>query len=129
MGARGQTVPPLIEHGGLVEEARGPKGFTSRFIGVCNSIQQEAARHMKEREHHAVRLPSMVDLDEFSAGHRTDVRAEFAWSDNHFVAAWVGRLDIFRLIGAIRFCSSWEGQMRSCPIMNDNCTNSRANSV
>ena len=91
--ARGPKVPPLIEHGGLVEEARGPKLFTSRFIGVCNSIQQEAARHMEGREHHALMLPSMVDLDEFSPSHRRDVRAEFCWNENQFVTGWVGRLD------------------------------------
>ncbi len=91
--ARGQVVPPLIEHGGLVEEARGDKRFTSRYIGVCHSIQQEAARHMKQREHHALMLPSMVDVDEFSPSQREAVRREFSWNENEFVVGWVGRLD------------------------------------
>ena len=93
MEARGERLPPLVEHGGLVEEARGPKRFTSRYLGVCESIRQEAARLMPGREHHALMLPSMVDLDEFSSAHRTSVRWEFGWDDTHFVAGWVGRLD------------------------------------
>ncbi len=93
MAALGRRVPPLIEHGGLVEEARGPKGFTSRYIGVCDAIRAEAARHMAGREHDALMLPSMVDLEEFSPLDRGGVRAEFGWEENHFVAGWVGRLD------------------------------------
>ena len=91
--ALGEAVPPLIEHGGLVEEARGPKQFTTRYIGVCNSIRDEAARHMMGREHHALMLPSMVDLAEFSPEHRAGARAEFGWAEGQFVAGWVGRLD------------------------------------
>ncbi len=95
--ARGQKVPPFIEHGGLVEEARGPKQFTSRYIGVCHSIRREAASLMGGREHHALMLPSMVDLEEFSPSHRAEVRQEwkrdFGWSEAAFVAGWVGRLD------------------------------------
>lgn len=93
MEARGERLPPLVEHGGLVEEARGPKRFTHRYLGVCESIQQEAARHMPGREHHALMLPSMVDMEEFSPSHRARVRQEFGWDDTHFVAGWVGRLD------------------------------------
>jgi len=95
--ARGETVPPLIEHGGLVEEALGSKRFTSRYIGVCDSIRDAAATLMAGREHHALSLPSMVDLREFSASHRAPMRAvwreKFGWNEGAFVAGWVGRLD------------------------------------
>ncbi|MDQ6693746.1 MAG: glycosyl transferase family 1, partial [Chloroflexota bacterium] len=57
--------PPLIEHGGLVYEATvGPKYFTSRYVGVCASIRDAAASVMPERGHHALEIPSMVDLTE-----------------------------------------------------------------
>ncbi len=95
--ARGETVPPLIEHGGLVEEALGPKRFTSRYIGVCDSIRDLAASLMPGREHHALSLPSMVDVREFCPSHRGQVRRqwhqEFGWDEGAFVAGWVGRLD------------------------------------
>lgn len=97
MASRGEMVPPLVEHGGLVEEARGPKRFTSRYIGVCGSIRDAAALLMPGREHLALVLPSMVDLREFSPSHRAPVRREwkqnFGWNENAFVAGWVGRLD------------------------------------
>lgn len=86
--------PPLIEHGGLVSEAlAGPKHLTSRYVGVCRSIRDAAAARMPGREHHAVLIPSMVDLSEFSAGHRAITRA--AWGVGHDVPVigWVGRLD------------------------------------
>ena len=63
--------PPLIEHGGLVSEAlAGPKHFTSRYVGVCRSIREAAATRMHGREHHAIEIPSMVDLSEFMAADR-----------------------------------------------------------
>ncbi len=97
MEARGEAVPPLIEHGGLVEEARGSKRFTSRYIGVCDSIRNTAALLMPGGEHQALALPSMVDLREFSPSHRTEVRSawrqQFGWDEDAFVAGWVGRLD------------------------------------
>lgn len=93
IAARGQQVPPWVEHGGLVEEAHGEKRFTSRYIGVCDSIRAEAANLMQGREHHALMLPSMVDVDEFSESYRDEVRREFGWSDEQFVVGWVGRLD------------------------------------
>lgn len=86
--------PPLIEHGGLVEEAlRGPKHFTTRYVGVCASICEAAANRMTGRTHHVLEIPSMVDLREFSSTYRTVVRQEWAVSDDTPVIGWVGRLD------------------------------------
>ena len=45
--------PPLIEHGGLVSEAlAGPKHFTNRYVGVCETIREAASSKMPGREHH-----------------------------------------------------------------------------
>src|SRR6195952_1964802 len=58
--------PPLIEHGGLVSEAlAGPKHFTTRYVGVCRPIRDAAAARMADRPHHAIEIPSMVDLAVF----------------------------------------------------------------
>jgi glycosyltransferase involved in cell wall biosynthesis len=85
--------PPLIEHGGLVAEAlAGPKHRTARYVGVCRSIRDAAAARMPERPHHAVVIPSMVDLAEFSPGDRAAARAELGVGDAPLVG-WVGRLD------------------------------------
>jgi len=86
--------PPLIEHGGLVSEAlAGPKHFTNRYVGVCQSIRDAAAGKMAGREHHAVEIPSMVDLNEHRSGDRADTRAALGFADGVPVIGWVGRLD------------------------------------
>lgn len=86
--------PPLIEHGGLVQEAlRGPKHLTARYIGVCRSIRDAAASRMPGREHHAVSIPSMVDLTEFNPAARASVRSELGFRQDTLVFGLVGRLD------------------------------------
>ena len=85
--------PPLIEHGGLVSEARGPKHLTTRYVGVCRTIRDAAAAGMEGRAEHAVEIPSMVDLGEFDPGHREDVRGEWGIVDDRPVIGWIGRLD------------------------------------
>lgn len=91
---RAHLRPPLIEHGGLVSEAlAGPKHFTNRYVGVCRSIRDAAAGKMAGREHHALEIPSMVDLEEFRAGDRATVRAELGVADGVPLIGWIGRLD------------------------------------
>jgi polysaccharide biosynthesis protein PelF len=86
--------PLLIEHGGLVEEAtRGPKHLTARYVGVCASIRDAAAARMPERLHHALEIPSMVDLDEFDLQDRAGVRDEWNLADDVPAIGWAGRLD------------------------------------
>lgn len=86
--------PPLIEHGGLVSEAlAGPKHFTTRYVGVCRSIQAAAASIMPDRPHHALLLPSMVDLTEFDPTQRQPVRKVWGVKEHEPVIGWVGRLD------------------------------------
>ena len=88
------TRPPLIEHGGLVSEAiSGPKHLTSRYVAVCQSIRDAAAARLRERPHHAITIPSMVDLSEFDHRNRASVRAEWGIGDDAVVIGWVGRLD------------------------------------
>lgn len=92
--ARLAAPPPLIEHGGLVEEALGgPKERTARYVGVCGAIRDAAARRMPERPHHALVIPSMVDLAEFDPAERGSVRAEWQVGPAVPVIGWVGRLD------------------------------------
>jgi glycosyltransferase involved in cell wall biosynthesis len=91
--SRGVKVPPLIEHAGLVSEAERVSDLTVRFVGVCDSIRATAASRMPGREHHALEIPSMVDLDEFDPGDRQDVRDELAFAADDVVFCWVGRLD------------------------------------
>jgi polysaccharide biosynthesis protein PelF len=91
--SRGIRVPPLIEHGGLVQEAERVSDLTARYVGVCDSIRAAAAIHMPGREHHALEIPSMVDLDEFHAADRDGVRDELRLADDDVAFAWVGRLD------------------------------------
>ena len=43
--------------------------------------------------HHALAIPSMVDLSEFDAAQRRGVRREWGVQDDVPVAGWVGRLD------------------------------------
>ncbi|MDO9418497.1 glycosyltransferase [Pararhizobium sp.] len=86
--------PPLIEHGGLVSEAlAGPKHFTSRYVGVCRSIRDAAASVMPGRDHHAIEIPSMVDLSEFDPTRRSAMRAALGVADGSVLVGWVGRLD------------------------------------
>ncbi len=86
--------PPLIEHGGLVEEAlAGPKDLTARYVGVCAAIRDAAARRMPGRPHHALAVPSMVDMAEFDPADRDGVRAEWGIGPGAPVVGWVGRLD------------------------------------
>ena len=97
IAARGETPPPLIEHGGLVVEAgQTPKHRTTRYVGVCDTIRQAAADHMPERPHHAREIPSMVDLAEFDGdreGDRRSARAELGIAGDQPLVGWVGRLD------------------------------------
>jgi polysaccharide biosynthesis protein PelF len=86
--------PPLIEHGGLVSEAlAGPKHFTNRYVGVCQSIRDAAASKMPGRESHALEIPSMVDLSAYHPGDRSCIRAELQLADTVPLIGWVGRLD------------------------------------
>ncbi len=86
--------PPLIEHGGLVSEAlAGPKHFTTRYIGVCDTIRAAAASRMPDRPHHALSIPSMVDLTEFHPERRSHMRAALGIAPHHVLIGWVGRLD------------------------------------
>ncbi|CAN5878355.1 hypothetical protein BH24DEI2_BH24DEI2_22730 [soil metagenome] len=86
--------PPLIEHGGLVEEAqRGPKHLTARYVGVCGSIRDAAAATMPGREHQALMIPSMVDLSEFHPRCRAPVRRAWGVGEDAPVFGLVGRLD------------------------------------
>ena len=91
--------PPLIEHGGLVSEAlAGPKHFTARYVGVCDSIRDAAASRMPDRPHHARAIPSMVDLSEHRPEMRRTIRALQRQLDRetektcaltmHFPTAW-----------------------------------------
>lgn len=71
--------PPLIERGSRVSEAEsGPKHFTHRYVGACGLIRDAAARRMPGRPHHALAIPTMVDLTEFDPDHRTAMRASTA---------------------------------------------------
>lgn len=86
--------PPLIEHGGLVTEATaGPKHLTARYVGVCRAIRDAAASVMLGREQHALEIPSMVDVHEFSGSHRKPARAALGLGENVPAIGWVGRLD------------------------------------
>jgi glycosyltransferase involved in cell wall biosynthesis len=86
--------PPLIEHGGLVSEAEaGPKHLTARYVGVCRTIRDAAAARMPGREHHAVQIPSMVDLAPFDAANRTAARLALGIDDATVLVGWAGRLD------------------------------------
>ncbi|WP_312367002.1 glycosyltransferase [Ensifer sp.] len=86
--------PPLIEHGGLVLEALGgPKHFTSRYVGVCRTIRDAAASRMPGREHHALEIPSMVDLREFNPLRRLPIRRELGIKEDEILVGWIGRLD------------------------------------
>ena len=86
--------PPLIEHGGLVREAlSGPKHFTARYVGVCDSIREAAASRMPDRPQHALEIPSMVDLAEFDPARRAPMRAALGIADDQVLFGWVGRLD------------------------------------
>lgn len=91
---RAHQRPPLIEHGGLVSEAlAGPKHFTSRYVGVCRSIRDAAASKMSDRAHHALEIPSMVDLTEFHPERRDQMRMGLGLPASLPVIGWVGRLD------------------------------------
>ncbi|PZU16824.1 MAG: glycosyl transferase family 1 [Citromicrobium sp.] len=86
--------PPLIEHGGLVSEAlAGPKHFTNRYVGVCETIREAASSKMLGREHHALKIPSMVDMRAFDPAHRIPTRAALGIASDGVLVGWVGRLD------------------------------------
>jgi glycosyltransferase involved in cell wall biosynthesis len=86
--------PPLIEHGGLVAEVMAtPKHLTARYVGVCASIREAAAAVMPDRPHHALEIPSMVDLAEFHPHDRRAVRRAWGVRGGTPVIGWVGRLD------------------------------------
>jgi glycosyltransferase involved in cell wall biosynthesis len=86
--------PPLIEHGGLVSEATaGSKHLTARYVGVCRAIRDAAASVMLGRDQHALEIPSMVDLREFSRSHRLPARAALGLDEKVPAIGWVGRLD------------------------------------
>jgi glycosyltransferase involved in cell wall biosynthesis len=91
---RAHLRPPLIEHGGLVSEAlAGPKHFTNRYVGVCRTIRDAAASKMAGREHHALEIPSMVDLSAFKPGERPMLRTELGLAEGVPLIGWIGRLD------------------------------------
>lgn len=77
----------------MSEALAGPKHFTSRYVGVCRSIRDAAASLMPGRDHHAVEIPSMVDLDEFRPQEREVARASLGIKDGDLLIGWVGRLD------------------------------------
>ena len=84
--------PPLIEHGGVVQEAlETPKHLTARYVGVCAAIRDAAASQMPERPHHALEIPSMVDLTQFDAADRGRVRSEWGVSEEVPVVGKEGR--------------------------------------
>jgi len=86
--------PPLIEHGGLVSEAlAGPKHLTARYVGVCASIRDAAATRMPDRPHHAMEIPSMVDVAAFDARFREAARAALGIAEGVPLIGWLGRLD------------------------------------
>ena len=85
--------PPLIEHGGLVREVHGPKHRTARYVGVCRTIREAAAALLPGREHHALEIPSMVDLSEFAVADRSAIRAALGVAPAIQLVGWVGRLD------------------------------------
>ena len=86
--------PPLIEHGGLVSEAlSGPKHFTTRYIGVCETIRAAAASKMPDRPDHARTIPSMVDTEAFLPLRRNVVRSQLGIAADALLIGWVGRLD------------------------------------
>ncbi len=86
--------PPLIEHGGLVSEALGgPKHFTNRYVGVCRTIRDAAAERMPGREHHALEIPSTVDLAAFDPAVREPTRRVLGIAPSVPLVGWVGRLD------------------------------------
>ena len=86
--------PPLIEHGGLVSEAMaGPKHFTARYVGVSAAIREAAAARMPGRAHHALVIPSMVDLDEVRPEARAPVRAALGVRPGELLVGWAGQLD------------------------------------
>ncbi|MCL6652770.1 glycosyltransferase [Agrobacterium rubi] len=92
--------PPLIEHGGLVSEAlAGPKHFTNRYVGVCQSIVEAAASVMPGREQLAIEIPSMVDLATFDPLHRYAARTALGIADDQVLIGWVGRLDPKKNVG------------------------------
>jgi Beta-galactosidase len=54
--------PPLIEHGTTVCEAlAGPKHFTTRYVGVSQSVRDAAASRMPDRPQDARVIPPMRD--------------------------------------------------------------------
>ncbi|MEK1945231.1 MAG: glycosyltransferase [Ensifer adhaerens] len=109
--------PPLIEHGGLVSEALGgPKHFTSRYVGVCRTIREAAASRMPGREHHAIEIPSMVDLKEFNPVRRSAMRCQLGFSDDEILVGWVGRLDPKKNV---------ETFIRAASIVRDHCPHVR----
>jgi polysaccharide biosynthesis protein PelF len=94
IAAQGFQPPPLIEHGGLVQETTaGPKHRTARYVGVCQSIRDAAASMMPDRPQHALEIPSMVDLSEFDPNQRAAVRMALGVADGELIVGWVGRLD------------------------------------
>jgi polysaccharide biosynthesis protein PelF len=86
--------PPLIEHGGLVSEAlAGPKHFTTRYVGVCDTIRAAAASLMPDRPQDARAIPSMVDLGAYRTDRRELVRQMLGLGAEDTLIGWVGRLD------------------------------------
>jgi glycosyltransferase involved in cell wall biosynthesis len=86
--------PPLIEHGGLVSEVfECPKHFTTRYVGVCATIRDAAWSLMPRRPHHALEIPSMVDLSEFDPADRAGVRRELGVPERTPLIGLVGRFE------------------------------------
>lgn len=90
----GERRPPLIEHGGLVSEVfECPKHFTTRYVGVCATIRDAARSLIPERPHHALEIPSMVDLSEFDPADRAGVRRELGVPEGVPLIGLVGRFE------------------------------------
>jgi glycosyltransferase involved in cell wall biosynthesis len=90
--SRGVRVPPLIEHGGLVEEGERASALAARYVGVCAEIRDAAARRLGDPAR-ATFIPSMVELDDFDPADRSAVRLELGFGDRDLAFGWVGRLD------------------------------------
>jgi glycosyltransferase involved in cell wall biosynthesis len=86
--------PPLIEHGGIVPEVyETPKHLTARYVGVCSTIRDAAASLMPDRPHHALKIPSMVDLSEFDPADRPWARRQLGTPEGMPLIGLVGRLE------------------------------------
>ena len=95
----------FIEHGGLMSDVENiPKDRTARFVGVSTEITEAAASRIRD-PHHAIFIPSMVDVEVYEGAAWASARAltaqwlsdtllkPFAYSADACVVVFVGRLD------------------------------------